>query len=662
MSARGQCPSCGGQVEFRFERAFVASCTYCGSTVVRTDRGLKDLGKHSDVVASESSLEPFRKGVYRGVSFTLMGRVVLAHPKGGRWSEWYAALENGTIGWLSEAQGVFTMLEAHAGDDTLAGLRWETMAVGSVVALAGRSFVVSERSTKTALAAEGEVPYVPLFDRPEPFVDLTAEGGFVATLDFQTQPPELFVGRRVRLDELGLEVRAGRRDVREVAAASLACGNCGGPIRLHAPDATRRVTCAACGSLHEVEGTSFRFLETLAQGARPAIALGKRFTFEATEWQVVGWMERSVTSQGIRYPWHEYLAYDAAKGFRYLVESKGHWLWATPDPASGRGAPSDLQTSVHDQGTTYRLFAHDQARVDAVAGEFPWAVAIGETCEAFDYVAPPLGLSCELDENELQWSRCEGLDAGIVATMFPDVTLPPASGVGMLAPNPYRGLGQVFRRGLVAAFLLLVIVAVLRPTRNLLDQSFALPPRTTASAAEGVVVVTQPFELRGSRRISIGLTAKPPMNAYADIVGDLLDAHDVVVDSFRAASYSEVDDDGSPTGQVEANAELGHVEPGTYRLRLDVIASAADMHDIGVRIREGGVAWGSFFFYLFLVTMLGVPFLVLRGIFESARYAASDFSPAGRRLEGRANESAAGDDESGGDDDSPESASSGSDE
>ena len=86
MSARGQCPSCGGQVEFRFERAFVASCTYCGSTVVRTDRGLKDLGKHSDVVASESSLEPFRKGVYRGVSFTLMGRVVLAHPKGGRWS------------------------------------------------------------------------------------------------------------------------------------------------------------------------------------------------------------------------------------------------------------------------------------------------------------------------------------------------------------------------------------------------------------------------------------------------------------------------------------------------------------------------------------------------------------------------------------------------
>ena len=660
MSARGQCPSCGGQVEFRFEQAFVVTCTYCGSTVARTDRGLEDLGKHSDVVASESSLEPFRKGVYRGVPFTLMGRLVLAHPKGGRWSEWYAALENGTVGWLSEAQGVFTMLEAHADDDSLAKLRWETLTVGATVSLAGRSFVVSERSTKTALAAEGEVPFVPAFDRPEPFVDLTAEGGFVATLDFQSQPPELFVGRCVRLDELGLEVRAGRRDAREVTAASLACGNCGGPIRLHAPDATRRVTCAACGSLHEVEGTTFRFLETLEQGVRPAIALGKRFHYASTQWQIVGWMERSVTSQGIRYPWQEYLAYDASEGFRYLVESKGHWLWATPDPASGRGVPSDSQATVEDKGTTYRLFAHDQARVDAVAGEFPWAVAIGETCHSFDYVAPPFGLSCELDEGEVQWSRAEGLEAGAVAAMFPGVTLPATSGVGMLAPNPYRGLGQSLRRGLLAAFVLLVIAVVLRPTREVLDQSFVLPPRAAVSPTEGVVVVTPPFELHGSRRITVDLKATPPLYAYADIVGDLLDVHDVVVDSFRAASYSDLDDDGAPTGQAEADVALGHVEPGTYRLRLDVIASSAEMNDIGVRIREGGVPWGGFFFALLVVVLLGIPFFVLRGLFESRRYAASDFSPSGRRLEGNANEDAASDDDS--DDHSPDSGTSGSDE
>ena len=117
MSALGQCPSCAGNVEFRFATAFVATCTYCGATVARNDRGFEDLGKHSDVVASESGLEPFRKGRYCDVSFTLMGRVVLAHPKGGRWSEWYAAMEDGSIGWLAEAQGVFSFQEAHDGGE-----------------------------------------------------------------------------------------------------------------------------------------------------------------------------------------------------------------------------------------------------------------------------------------------------------------------------------------------------------------------------------------------------------------------------------------------------------------------------------------------------------------------------------------------------------------
>lgn len=636
MSARGQCPSCGGQVEFRFERAFVASCTYCGSTVVRTDRGLKDLGKHSDVVASESSLEPFRKGVYRGVSFTLMGRVVLAHPKGGRWSEWFASMEDGTLGWLAEAQGAFTFQEAYDDADAVESLRWQNLSVGTVLTLAGRDFTVTERSTKTAVLSEGEVPFVPLFDQPEPFADLTAGDGTVATLDFSVQPPLLFVGRRVRLDELGLEVRAGRRDAREVAAASLACGNCGGPIRLHAPDATRRVTCAACGSLHEVEGTSFRFLETLAQGARPAIALGKRFTFEATEWQVVGWMERSVTSQGIRYPWHEYLAYDAAKGFRYLVESKGHWLWAEPDLAATRSIPVDSLSSFEEDGERFTLFAHDEARVDAVAGEFPWEVAVGETVEAFDYVSPPLGLSCELDGNEVNWSRCHGLERAIVRQLFPGVSLPPEDGVGMLQPNPYRGTGRIFFCALVGAFTLLLAVLLSRPSRSVSDETLTLPPHTQEMAMlnEGVVVVTKPFELQGGRRLTFAMKLQLPQSAYADVVGDLLDAHDVVVGSFRAASFWGTDDDGDPSGVIDATANLGHVEPGAYRLRLDVVASAPDTKVVEVHVDEGGVSPGKFALYAGLALLLALPFGILGMVFEARRRASSDFSASGRRMEG----------------------------
>ncbi|MBM4364277.1 MAG: DUF4178 domain-containing protein, partial [Deltaproteobacteria bacterium] len=154
MSARGACPSCGGPVEFRFEQAFVTKCPHCTSTVARTDRGLEDLGKRSDVVASESGLEAFARGRYRGVGFTLMGRTVLAHPKGGRWSEWYAALETGDVAWLSEAQGVFT-LSREAPPTVAEEIAWATpkeLAPGREVSLGGKRFVVSERSTRRTLA------------------------------------------------------------------------------------------------------------------------------------------------------------------------------------------------------------------------------------------------------------------------------------------------------------------------------------------------------------------------------------------------------------------------------------------------------------------------------------------------------------------------------
>ena len=649
MSALGQCPSCAGNVEFRFATAFVATCTYCGATVARNDRGLEDLGKRSDVVASESGLEPFRKGSYRGVSFTLMGRVVLAHPKGGRWSEWYAAMEDGTIGWLAEAQGVFSFQEAHDGGDALAGLRWETLAVGTALTLAGHAFTVTERSTKTALASEGEVPFVPSFDTPEPFADLVADGGFVATIDFASKPPMLFVGRQVQLSELGIDVRPGRRAAREVNTASVSCGNCGGPIRLHVPDATRRVTCAACGSLHEVDGENFRFLETLEQTRRPPLALGTRFRRENVEWQVVGWMERSVTSEGIRYPWNEYLAYEAGKGFRWLVEAKGHWLWATPAPTVALARPTEALPKIFEGGRPYVLFAHDTATVDTIAGEFPWEVAVGETIECFDYVAGTEVLSLEADAHEMNWTRGEHVEQAEILKAFPGAKLPAVQGVGMVEPNPYRGVGKLLLRFYAAAFVIALGFLIFRPRHELVSRLFALPEvaaSVAASASEGVVLVTEPFELQGKRRVEVEVRVSPPVNSYADVVGDLLDEHDVAVASFRAASYAEPDDDGDGVVQAEAQAALAAVEPGTYRLRLDVIASSPSIREAHVLVHEGGVSYASLVGNTLLVSALAGVFGILFAKFEISRYGASDFNSEGRRSEGVA-PSTGDDDDSG---------------
>jgi hypothetical protein len=654
-------------VEFRFERAFVTTCPHCTSTVARTDRGLEDLGKRSDVVASESGLEAFARGRYRGVGFTLMGRTVLAHPKGGRWSEWYAALETGDVAWLSEAQGVFT-LSREAPSAVAEEIAWATpkdLAPGRELSLGGKRFVVSERSTRRTLACEGEVPFTPSFEVDEPFVDLAARDGSVATIDFAGGALAVFLGERVTLADLGVTVRAGARDAHAAGTAALACGNCGGPIVLAAPNESRRVTCAACGSLHEVEAGGFRFLETLAAPQRPLVPLGTRFEREGAHWQIVGWVERSVTSEGVRYPWSEYLAYAGPRGFRWIVESRGHWLWVTPEPNFARATPADLEASLEHEGVTYTRFAHDLAEVDALAGEFPWAVTRGEVTESFDYVSAPRVLSCEGDGSEVNWSRGEHMERAEVAQLFPGVSLPAPQGVGMAQPNPWRGAGKVAMLLALLTLPLLFALVALRGEQRVLDQIFPIPSVALAgtnAAGDGRVLVTDPFELQGGRRVSVKLGYAPGTDGYADFVVDFLDDRDVSVESFRAATVAGRDDDGDAYAEPRAETVLGHLPPGRYRLRIDQVTSSPPSDAIAVAVVEGGVSIGAWLVMVLVLVLGAIPFGIMSLVFESRRFDASDFGVTGARLAGASPGSTSSDDDSGSSDDWDDDSSGGSDE
>jgi len=42
------CPTCGAEVEFRYDDSFVRVCGHCRSAVVRTDRGVETLGQFAD--------------------------------------------------------------------------------------------------------------------------------------------------------------------------------------------------------------------------------------------------------------------------------------------------------------------------------------------------------------------------------------------------------------------------------------------------------------------------------------------------------------------------------------------------------------------------------------------------------------------------------------
>lgn len=420
--------------------SLVTVCDFCRSVVARTDRQLVDHGKVAEIAESRSPLKLDLRGVWRGKAFRLVGRVQYLHPAGGRWDEWYVAFPGEKWGWLSEAQGRFAILKHQKLIDSAALPHFEEFRAGQHVSLgrAGR-FTVKEVGRSQVAAAEGELPFSPIRHAEHRFVDLEGPQGAFVTIEYGGEVPAVFIGEEVSLADLGLDEAILKSPVEIVVGAlRLNCPHCGGPLSLAAPDEAQRVTCPNCGSLLDVQGQHLEYLTTLMP-PDPAlvIPLGTKGTLQGVEYQVIGYLRRSVTYDRTYY-WQEYLLYAPRQGFRWLIDSDQHWSLGH---AISLGDVTTENNQVTYQGRTFRLFQATEATVRQVWGEFYWKVKVGDVNPICDYIAPPYSLSLETTANsdgttEIQATLAEYLPHQEVERAFGLKDLPRGWGVAPNQPNP----------------------------------------------------------------------------------------------------------------------------------------------------------------------------------------------------------------------------------
>ena len=104
----------------------------------------------------------------------------------------------------------------------------------------------------------------------------------------------------------------------------------------------------------------------------PSLEIGSKGKLNGVSWEVIGFLKRRTTVEGVDYDWAEYLLFSAGEGFAWLVEDQGHWNFVrtlTEIPQTG-WMPNRLKY----QGLDYRLFNAGRAEVTYVAGEFYWRV------------------------------------------------------------------------------------------------------------------------------------------------------------------------------------------------------------------------------------------------------------------------------------------------
>ena len=80
--AQGTCPSCGAPIEFGVGSSIAKVCEYCSATVLRSDRGLENLGKVAEIANTPSLIAVGDEGTLAG-SFEVMvdngARLMLGH-------------------------------------------------------------------------------------------------------------------------------------------------------------------------------------------------------------------------------------------------------------------------------------------------------------------------------------------------------------------------------------------------------------------------------------------------------------------------------------------------------------------------------------------------------------------------------------------------------
>jgi uncharacterized Zn finger protein (UPF0148 family) len=632
-----QCPSCAAPIEFKAGSTIVIICSYCRSAVARTDRGLEDLGKVAEIMDSESPLRIGLKGVWNDTRFELTGRAQLRHELGGYWDEWYATFANGWVGWLAEAQGRFYLtfyqpLPKGAALPTFAGLQ-----LGQTVTEipSPAPLMVQEKGTATYVAADGEIPYKLTPNEKVSYADLAGKNNAFATVDYSMEPPWVFVGTKVTLEEIGLgDAKPVKREARTVAGEAMRCPNCGGPLSLSAPDKTERVTCPNCDSLLDVNQGNLSYLKTLNPPPNQpdfVAPIGAEGEFpDGNKYKIIGAMVRSVTIEGITYYWHEYLLYNPTIGFRWLVHSDNHWNFVEPvNPADVEDPQYYAKgVTVKYGGTSFKIFQDAYAKVEYVKGEFYWRVEQGETVRAVDYVAPPQMLSLEMTANEMNWSLGRYMSNDDIEKIFGVSGLPRPWGV---APNqPFTG--QFYYTWAAVPLLALLIVAIFMIpisgiTRTVLSEQIQLSPLQSENAPQAAF--SQPFEIKGNSNIRISASA-PVSNSWADLDVDLINEQSQEVESVNVPIeyYSGVEDGESwSEGGRDTDATLSSLPAGKYTLKVEgTWQNWQQPMPVSVKVEQNvnrGVNFGCAFLILLIVPVFGV---FRKWSFEASRWKDSMFA------------------------------------
>lgn len=633
MAKTASCPSCGAPVAFKSAASIFAVCEFCQSTLVRHDQNLEDIGKMAALVEDRSPLQLGAEGRWGGVHFALIGRIQLRYGQ-GLWNEWHLLFDDMRTGWLSEAGGEYVLTFLKFAPEPLP--TFEQIQVGDNWTLLGRTWQVTNIENAECIAGQGELPFKVGAGYQAPVVDLR-EGDHFATLDYSESPPLLFVGAPVKFESLAM---ANLRDLTaggaipeiNVQAQVFRCPSCGSPLSARSTD-IKSVGCQSCGAVVDTSDTNYQLLSAALDPnvARysPRIAIGSQGVFEGQPVEVIGFLVKRQTCEGIDYDWREYLLAGENGTYRWLTEYNGHWNVAdvlSKHPVGTRKILPEFQYA--DQA--FKHFSTYQGRVIQVAGEFTWRVARDDVAELVDYIAPPYMLSRERTETEISWSLCRYIEPEVVQQAFKLPALPQPIEIYANQPSPWeekhRRTKSLFWKLALLALVVQLLVVFFFGGRKLLHQDVVFSADTPEET-----FTSEPFEVTGKKKITIKNKTSLNNNWISLNLALVNKTTGTAWPTTREISYYHGVDEGESWSEGSADDEVSFVDipAGKYALVIDPELSPETRGSVRttVEVRTASAGWSNYIFVMIFLIVFPIYSFLKRSGFETRRWSESDHAP-----------------------------------
>ncbi|HEY3741440.1 MAG TPA: DUF4178 domain-containing protein [Bryobacteraceae bacterium] len=177
-------------------------CEFCGSILVRTDLDLKKVGTVADFALEDASpIQINTEGVHDQKAFVVVGRIIYEWDQGG-WNEWYLMFNDGSFGWLSDAQLEWAVTKQYAAQGIPNSP--DQIHPGKTFTFGSTDFEVTVVTHAHYKGVEGQLPFEYWDKQRVTFIDLRTHTREFATLDFSDPQPQLYVGRFVEFEDLRL--------------------------------------------------------------------------------------------------------------------------------------------------------------------------------------------------------------------------------------------------------------------------------------------------------------------------------------------------------------------------------------------------------------------------------------------------------------------------